>query len=305
LDEAEAVIRRARKERKTIPEIHLITYFIAFLRGDEKAMEQAARERPHETEDQGWFLYQEASMLAHGGRLRDARALNSQSISMAEQSRLRERSALFRGRLAVWEALAGNRAQAKQDALVALKAFRGRDCDYGPAFALALAGESERALAVARELRNQFPEDTPVQFKYAPAIEAMAALQRAAPLEAVDLTLRAAPYDLAQTGASLFAYYGTMDPVYVRGLAYAHAGQHAAAAAEFQKIVDHPGVMLTDPVGALARLQLARAQNSMGEKAKVKASYGQFLELWKNADSDLPVLMEAKAELASLERPAP
>ena len=141
---------------------------------------------------------------------------------------------MFRSGLVLWEALLGDRASAaREHALSALRIFRGRDTDYGPALALVLAGDSAQGLAIARELAQRYPEDTSVRFKYVPAIEAMAALEQRLPRKAIDITLRAAPYEFGQTGASLFGFHGTMDPVYIRGLAYAKERQYATAAAEF------------------------------------------------------------------------
>jgi tetratricopeptide (TPR) repeat protein len=178
--------------------------------------------------------------------------------------------------------------------------YRSRDADYGPAFALALLHESAQAHKIAAELEKRYPEDTSVQFSYLPALRALEALNQGDPAKALEMTQVATPYDLAVPGTAFYSgsFFGAMYPVYVRGLVYGRMGRYREAAAEFQKILDHPGIVLNDPIGPMARLQLARALSASGDRAKSAAAYTDLLTLWKDADPDLPVLQEAKAESA-------
>ena len=146
----------------------------------------------------------------------------------------------------------------------------------------------------------RYPEDTSVQFSYLPALRALEALNQGDPAKALEMTQVATPYDFAVPGTAFYtgAFYGALYPVYVRGLAYSRMGRPREAAAEFQKIVDHPGIMLNDPMGPLARLQLARALSASGDRARSAAVYKDVLMLWKDADSDIPVVQQAKAESA-------
>ena len=141
-----------------------------------------------------------------------------------------------------------------------------------------------------------------MQFSYLPALRALAAMNRRDPAKALETTQVATPYDLAVPGTSFYsgAFFGAMYPVYVRGLAYSRMGRHREAAAEFQKILDHPGIMLNDPMGPLARLQLARALAASGDRAKSAAVYQDLLTLWKDADPDIPLVQEARAESTKL-----
>jgi tetratricopeptide (TPR) repeat protein len=187
-----------------------------------------------------------------------------------------------------------------QSATAALELSKGRDVEYGAAFALALADDLSRAQTLARDLEKRFPEDTSVQFNYLPALRALFALNDRKAQEAIDLLQVAAPYDFAVPANDFNAFFGALYPAYVRGEAYLAARQPIKAAAEFQKILDHRGLVLADPVGAMARLQLGRAYASSGDKMKAKAAYENILSLWKDAEPDFPVLKQAKGEYAKL-----
>jgi tetratricopeptide (TPR) repeat protein len=185
--------------------------------------------------------------------------------------------------------------------MAALKLSKGRDVEYGAAFALALAGDFPRSQALTQDLENHFPEDTSVQFSYLPALRALFALNRHEPQKALELLQVAAPYDFAVPAVDFNAFFGGLYPVYVRGEAYLASQQGAAAATEFQKILAHRGIVAGDPIGALARLQLGRALALSGDKTKAEAAYQDFLMLWKDADPDVPLLKQAKAEYARIQ----
>jgi len=304
LSEAEALIHKASERKIEVVQFSLLRYFIAFLRNDRAAMEREITQRRVKLEAQGSFEHQEALTLAYQGRLKEADRLSARAVSLARQGGLVGRAAMFQGAAAVWNALLGNRAEAQRSATAALSLFRSRDADYGPALALALLRDTAQAHQIAAELERRYPEDTSVQFSYLPTLRALAALNQDDPTKAAEMTQVSAPYELAVPGTAYFtgaSFFGALYPVYVRGLAYSRMGRHREAAAEFQKILDHPGIVLTDPIGPMARLQLARVLCDSGERAKSSAAYKDLLALWKDADSDVPVAKQAKAESASMQ----
>jgi len=200
----------------------------------------------------------------------------------------------------VCEAHLGNAASAKRRALAALEFGKGRDVEYAAAFALALSGDAPGSQKLSDDLARRFPEDTAVQFGYLPTLRALAALAHRDTSSALERLQVALPYDLALPGTGFFARFGGLYPAYVRGEAYLQAGRSAEAAREFQKILDNRGIVFADPIGALAHLQLGRAFAMSGDKTKAKAAYEDFLTLWKDADPDIPILKDAKAEFAKL-----
>ena len=186
--------------------------------------------------------------------------------------------------------------------MAALELSKGRDVEYGAAFALALSGDSSRSQTLADDLERRFPEDTSVKVGYLPALRALSALNHGEPQGGVERLQIALPYELAVNGLNFSHFYlGGLHSAYVRGEAYLAAHQGAEAAAEFQKILDHRGIVVSDPIGALAHLQLGRAFVLSGDKTKAKAAYQDFLTLWKDADPDIPILRQAKAEYARLQ----
>jgi eukaryotic-like serine/threonine-protein kinase len=199
----------------------------------------------------------------------------------------------YEAEAAVREALVGNMALAKQQAQAALALSVGRDVEGVSGTALALAGDPAQAKRLGDDLNKRLPEDTIVQIFHLPMIHSAAALQAHDSSKAIEALAAAAPHDL---GGILYLY-----PAYLRGEAYLAAHQGTAAAAEFQKILDHPGVVVNEPIGALAHLGLARAYAMAGDTAKAKAAYQDFLTLWKDADPDIPILKQAKAEYAKMQ----
>ncbi len=189
----------------------------------------------------------------------------------------------------------GNIDFARKEAQAALAQASGREAEPLSAIALGLAGDSAQAERLAADLGKRFPEDTIVRLIAGRRCAAVALAQWQ---RAIDALAASAPYELGETNSSFtFALY----PVYLRGEAGLAAKQDAAAVTEFQKILDHAGVVGNEPIGALAHLGLGRAYAISGDTAKARAAYQDFLALWKDADPDIPILKEAKAEYAKLQ----
>ena len=208
-----------------------------------------------------------------------------------------ERAAMWEAGAALREAFFGNAREAKEHAAAALDFSKGRAVKYAVAFALALGGNTTQSQAVAKDLERA-SEDTYDRFVNLPTLRALWALSHGDSANAVEALLIAAPYEMGV--GSAIGKYGVLYPAYVRGQAYVMLGRGAEAAAEFQKILDNPGIVFADPVGAIARLQLARAFKVSGDTAKAKTAYQDFLALWKDADPDIPILKQAQAEYARL-----
>jgi tetratricopeptide (TPR) repeat protein len=298
-EESAEALRRAAERNLEIPEFTVTRYYLAFLKGDRAGMDQeVGRARGQHVDDE--MSHHQALVLARSGRMPQARAMWQRAAASAQQAGLLERAAIFQSAQAVCEAHFGDSAAAMARARAALQLGKGRDVEYAAAFALALSGDSAGSQRLAADLESRFPEDTPVQFEYLPILHALSALARGAPLDAVDRLQTALPYDFALPGTGFVGKFGGGYPAYVRGQAYLAAGRGQEAAAEFQKILNHRGIVLADPVSALAHLQLGRAYALSGDKMKAKSAYQDFLTLWRDADPDIPVLKQASAEYAKL-----
>jgi tetratricopeptide (TPR) repeat protein len=192
-------------------------------------------------------------------------------------------------------------AAGRQDAMAALELSKGRDVEYAAALALGLSGDTSRSEGLAGDLEQRFPEDTFAKFTYVPVLRGLAALRQGKPSDSVERLQIALPYELAVNGLNFGFYLGGLHSAYVRGEAFLAAQRYTEAASEFQKILDHRGIVGADPIGALAHLQLGRTYAHSADKTKAKAAYQDFLMLWKDADTDVPVLKLAKAEYAKLQ----
>jgi hypothetical protein len=218
-------------------------------------------------------------------------------MDQAMQEGQPERAGLWEAGASLREAFLGNAAQATQRATAALNHSNNREVEFGAALALAMAGDAGRGKQLAGDLERRFPEDTVVRFNYLPVLRARVALNQGDASKAIELLQAAVPYEL---GASRFLF-GALYPIYERGEAHLAGHRGTQAAIEFQKILDHRGVVGSDPIGALAHLQLGRAQALSGDKIKAKIAYQAFLALWKDADPDIPIFKRAKAEYAELQ----
>ena len=296
LEEAENILRVAAERKVDSTDLSVLRYTIAFLKGNQAGMEQ---ERGRAKADDV-ISYQDAFVQAYSGHLQQSRTLYQRASDFARQSGGREASALFQAGAALPEVFAGYGSVARQKALASLQLSKDREVEFGAGFTLALLGDSAQAQALVNDLERRFPEDTSVRFTYTPALRALLALNRGAPAKAIEQLQIAAPYEFASPRSAIHGNFGALYPTYVRGEAYVAEKQGAQAAVEFQKILTHRGIVGSDPIGAVARLQLGRAYALSGDNAKAKTAYQDFLTLWKDADSDIPILRQAKAEYAKL-----
>ncbi len=293
LDEAEATIKRAPGGDKN-PEFLPTLYRIGFLQNDPAGMARDAAAASGIPALNSEMLWGEALTAAYSGRMTDSEKSVQSAVAAAIQANLPETAATEEASQAVDEGLVGNFDGAKDWAARALKVPAGRGVQATAALALALAGSQDEARKMADDLNSKFPEDTLIQNANIPMIRAVVEIHQGNTQEAINLLRAAFPYELSGYGG-----LGVM-PDYFRGQAYlaAHAG--ATAASEFQKILDHPGLVANNPIGALAHLGLARAYEAQGNTAKAREAYQDFLALWAHADPDVPILKQAKAEYAKL-----
>ncbi len=300
LGEAETALQRASERKLEVPDFLVERFDLAFLRGDKAGMERYAALGKGKSGAEDWISNHEAFALAYSGQLQQARRVSRRAADLAQQAAKKEMAASDEAAAAVREALFGNGAAARQSASAALKLSRGRDVVYGAALALVLAGDSSESQTLAKDLEKRFPEDTGVRFSYLPVLGALSALNHGQPAKAIELLQIAVPYELGVPPSAMLGFFAAFYPIYVRGEAYLAEHKGVEAAVEFQKVLDHRGIVVSDPIGALARWRLGKAFAMSGDKTKAKAAYQDFLTLWKDADPDIPILIQAKAEYVKL-----
>lgn len=296
LPEAKSTVEQAQARKLDSPQSHIQLYWLAFLQNDGSGMARQiawAADKPG-TEDV--LLELEADTKAYFGQLASARELSRRAVESAEQAEKTDEAAGYRAEAAFREAVLGNPEQARLEAVKALGVSTSREVEYESALALALTGDAPRARRLADDLSKRFPADTIVRFNFLPALRAELAISANNCPAALETLQSAMPYELGAPSGSASALH----PVYMRGVAYLRERKGPEAAAEFQKIIDHRGIVANNPIGALAYLQLGRAYALSGDKSKAEAAYQKFLGLWKDADPDIPVLTQAKAEYAKL-----
>jgi eukaryotic-like serine/threonine-protein kinase len=301
LGEAEDAAHRASERKIETRDLALLRYDVAFLKSDTGGMQREVVSARGKSGVEELISDHEAFALAYTGHLQEARKMLRRASDLAQQAAHREQAAVYETRAALWQAFYGDKLGAKPAATAALALAQNREVQYGAALTLAIAGDSSQAQTLTNGLEKNFPEDTSVKFNYLPTVRAFLALNHGDPAKALEILQVAVPYELGQPRSTQTGFFGALYPIYARGQAYLAAGQGAHAAREFQKILDHPGIMVGDPIGVLARLQLGRASAMQGDVAKAKATYQDFLTLWKDADPDIPVLKQAKAEYGKLQ----
>jgi len=298
MDDAARVLTEAEARKvKGGGSLLQLQYLLAFVHNDEAAMARALAAAPGEAEPERSLSVVLADTAAWKGQMRQARELSQQAADSARRNDLAGVASLDLAQAAVREAIVGNGHEARRLAEKAVGVSRGRNILEISALALTQAGYTEQAQALVEELERKYPVATMLQVYWLPTIRASMELQRNNPVAAVEFLTTARPLEL---GTDFQAGSLTLMPVYVRGLAYLQSRQGDEAATEFQKILDHPGIVLNNSIGAVGRLGLARAYSLKGDTAKARAEYETFLTLWKDADPDVPIYRQAKAEYAKL-----
>jgi eukaryotic-like serine/threonine-protein kinase len=303
LDQAQAVLSEAFSHKLNPPGLHSELYALAFLRDDEASMQQQLSWGMGKPEVESWFLHFGSDTQTYYGRLATARKTSRAAVAAAMRDKAAETAALFQAQDALGEAELGNTVEARRSAWAALALSRVRNVRVWVAAALAGVGDSEPAQRLLDGLNSDFPFDTLMQNYWLPAIRAQIELKKAHPQRALELLDLASPYE--------FSEESSMYSIYVRGQAYLAAGNSTSATAEFQKILDHRGLLIINVTGALAHLYLGRARilearslrGAAAETAKAgaRAAFQDFLTLWKDADPDIPLLRQVKAEYARLQ----
>jgi len=297
LNEAEAVFKQA-EERKLENEFMLQSrYGLAFLNGNAAQMAELVSATMGKPGSEDLLLAAQADTEGWYGKLKNAHELTGQAMDSAQQNDANEAAAGYQAAAALREVEAGNREQARAEAKAAMKLAPNRVVQVMAALALARAGDTAGAEKLAAELHRTAPLDTRVQRYGLPTIRAGVALERKDPNRAIELLKVSSTVELGgPTNLTIF-----LCPAYLRGEAYLMLHDGNRAAAEFQKFIDHRGLVVNFPWGALARLGLARAYAMEGDTAKARTAYQDFLTLWKDADPDIPILKQAKAEYAKLQ----
>jgi hypothetical protein len=309
-DEARQTIQRAQARKYDDFPLHNGIYALAFLKADSLAMAEQEKWLANQPDYENFGFSLASDTEAYSGHLSKARELTKRSVESAIHADSKEGGAIWHENAALREAAFGNATEAKQAATDGLKlAPTSQGVGVEAALAYAMAGDTARAESVAQDLNKRFALDTLVQSLWLPAIRAQVSLDRKNPVATIESLQAAVPIELANIplGANLSCLY----PTYVRGEAYLAAGQGKPAAVEFQKILDHSGLVWNCWTGALAHLGIARAytlesktsQGADADVARTRAltAYKDFFTLWKDADPDIPILKEAKAEYAKLQ----
>jgi serine/threonine protein kinase len=295
-EEATTLLQQAKAHGVGTDALLPYAYLLAFFRGDaaEMASQLAAVAGKPEVENQ--LLSMQSDTEAYFGRLEKARDFSRRARESALHADATEAAALWGVCEALHEAEMGDRQRARQAAHAALASEPGRNLQAQAALALARSGDHNGATVLMEKLAKQYPADTMLNFYFLPTIRAALALEARNPQAALAALEPARPYELGSPPSMV----GNLYPIYLRGLAYLEAGQGPEAVVEFQKVLDHRGIIANFPTAALAQLQLGRAQALSGNKVAARKSYEDFLALWKGADPDLPLLKQAKAEYGKL-----
>jgi tetratricopeptide (TPR) repeat protein len=301
LPEVESALRRASEHKAEDPLLLMIRYNVDLLKGDKEDADRVVtlgKEKP------GWdhqMAHTESLALARSGRLQAARQSSNRAVSLAMQRGEREAAAIYLGARAVWESMYGNAAEGKKTALAALGLSKGREAQYSAGLALGLLGDLAQSDALAGVLEKRYPEDTFVKFTYAPVLHAVASLEGGKPVDSEQRLQITLTYELAVNGLNFSHFYlGGLHSAYVRGEALRAQRRYPEAVGEFQKILKHRGLVGFDPIGALAHFRLGQTFALAEDNANAKAAFEDFFTLWKEADDDVPILKQARAEYAKL-----
>jgi tetratricopeptide (TPR) repeat protein len=298
LDQAKAAFDQAFLRKLDSGGLRSVIYYFAFLRGDSAQMDRQVAWAMGKPGSEDILLSAKSGTEAYYGRLNSARELSREAADSAIRSGSSEAAALWLVNDALRDAEFGEAGRAKNQVRQALLLSSGRNVKFFAALALARVGATAQASAIADELEKSYSSNTVLMVYRLPAVKAAIALSEDNPSRALQSLEAVKPYELGQpTPSPLQPLY----PAYLRGQAYLSMHQPGAAAIEFQKVLDHPGIGLNFPLAVLAHLELARAYASVGDTPKARTAYQDFLSLWKDADPGIPVLKQATAEYARLQ----
>jgi len=298
-DDARKAIAEAYSLKLDNDSLHIYAYVLDFIASDARGMADEGSWFEAHPDAKHEFFELEADTAAYYGHLQKAREMTKRAADAADRTDNKESSALWQNNSAFREAVFGNAAEARKDASAALAhAVSSEDAQTESALVFAMSGDSAHAQSIAQTLAKRYPLNTQIQSYWLPVIQAQLALAQKNPARAIELLQTPAPMELAPTFSSL--NNSCLYPIYIRGEAYLAQKQGSAAAAEFQKILDHRGLVWNCPTGAYAHLGIARAYALAGDTAKAKSAYNDFLTLWKDADPDIPILRQAKSESSAL-----
>jgi eukaryotic-like serine/threonine-protein kinase len=292
LQDARETFEEAEAKHLDSPWLRVYRYRLAFLQDDAKGMEEQVAWSSGKLGVEDMFLREEAATASYFGTFIKSREFSQRAMHVTEQVEQSETAAGYGAEAAIREALIGNAAESRKQAMASLRLSTGESVKYDAALALAFAGDAH-AETLSGELKRQFPDNIELRDERLPTIGALLELHRNHTTKAIEI-LQSAPYD-----ADDFMMNFMM--VYVLGNAYLAAHRGREASDEFQKILQHPGVLCNDLLFTVSRLGLARAYAMQGDTAMARAGYKDFLTLWKDADSDIPILKQAKAEYAKLQ----
>jgi eukaryotic-like serine/threonine-protein kinase len=298
-DEASAILTEADNQKLQTDYLLQTHYWIAFLQGNSKEMEGILSQSVNVPGARPLLLSEQARTEAYFGRFEESRQFSELAARMMEREADKESAARCLAELAVREAEVGSDIQARRHALIALQQARGQSVVTLAALVMAQTGDFKRAQMHVEELNKKYPSDTLIQKYWLPIIRARMELRQGNWSQAHETLNVTVPFDFA---APPTLPVSTLYPAYIRGEIYVAAGDGSRAAVEFSKLIDHPGMVLNFPLGALARLGRARAYALSGESAKAQKSYQEFFQLWKEADSDLPILRRARTEFSKFAR---
>jgi eukaryotic-like serine/threonine-protein kinase len=293
LDEAKATFDQALAHKLDSGFLRVSMYYLGFLQGDAAQMEQQLAWGAGKPGNEDWLLAAQSDTEAYYGRLSKAQDFFRRAVDSALRAGSKEKAALYQVVAALREAEFGNTAHARQEVSAALALSAGWEVKVWAAFTRARTGDAGQARALAEELAKNYPSNTVLKLYWLPTIYGAIDLGKGNSSQSVVDLEAATAYERGQ-GANLW-------PAYVRGQAYLLAYNGTAAAAEFQKLLDHRGIVKNSLTGSLAHLQIGRAYAMAGESAKAKAAFQDFFTLWKDADPDIPILKQAKAEYAKLQ----
>jgi serine/threonine protein kinase/tetratricopeptide (TPR) repeat protein len=295
-DDAKAVYLQSVERRLDIPMAHFNRYGVAFVQQDADEMRRQMDWAASEQEG-GWLLFAQSQTEAFAGRLQNFRVLCRRACDVAQRNDLKEMAALWKITMALVEAEFGLRGNARANLIATLPASSGRDVQVLAALAFARAGDSIRARKIANQLSQKFPVNTTLNNYWLPTIRAAIELDNKHPTKAIELLQKTQAYELGDPPPF---QQGTLYPVYIRGQCYLLLDKGQEAADQFKTMLENAGIVRNFPLLALAHLGIARAYARSNNKEKSRAAYRDFLKLWKAADADVPVLLQAQAEYAKM-----